>query len=439
METQKDQIEKAGTLALQILNYTRDTLMVNLRFLDAALNRLEFTPYAGTLACDGYHMYYDPRHILRCYKAEQNSVTRDILHLIFHCVFQHICIPDGADLRLWNLSCDIACEYTVSGLHLRSAECLRQQRQEKVFPRLEADAGMLTAEKIYKYYSKSRPDEETLAYLENTFKADDHSRWTRQGETLSTIWSGVSRRMQVDMETFTRQQGSRAGAVLLNLQEVNREISDYAGFMAKFLSKGDGMKLDPDEWDYTMYSLGMQLSGGKMPLIEPVEYRDSARIKDVVMAVIVSENTPVQKIRIFLRNTWSILHANETFFSKVRLHLLTPPKGSQAFDAEADFAGNTLIHTVISSQEDIDSFVNNLDLIPYLGNDFRPAFNRTADLNRKRSFKNLRGLIAVADQAGAFPAQMPAFPGAFVFLCDDYSQPAVPAWGIRLTMQKDEL
>ncbi len=438
----REQNEKANTLAMQILNYTRDTLMVNLRFLDIAMNRLEFTSYTGTMTTDGYRMYYDPRHILLSYKAEQNSVTRNLLHLIFHCVFQHICIPEGCDLRLWNLACDIACEYTVTGLSLRSAECLRQQRQEKVYPDLEAHAGMLTAEKIYKYYAKNRPDEETLEFLEDTFRADDHSKWTRQGETLSIIWNGVSRRMQVDMETFTRQQGSRAGAVLLNLQEVNREISDYAGFLAKLLAKGDGMKLDPDEWDFTMYSLGMQMSGGKMPLIEPVEYRDSARIKDVAMALLVTEDMPVQKIKLFLLNTWNILHANETFFSRIRLHILYPavtgPKVIP-YDPDADFQGAALKHAVITSDSEMETFVSDLALAPYKGIDFRPAFNRTADLLRKKTFRTLRGLIAVTDSAGTFPASMPTFPGAFIFINDDYSQPAVPAWGIRLTLQKDEL
>jgi len=425
MNSSDENKRKAAELALDVLNYTRDTLMVNLRFLDAALNRLEFVPYTGSMVTDGYKMFYDPRHILSIYRDEKERVFRDLLHLIFHCVFQHICIPSDADLRLWNLACDISAEYTVSELNQQSAKCRREQRQRKVYPELEQKAGMLTAEKIYKYYQKNRPDEERLAFLEETFRADDHSKWARSDEALTEIWSAVSRRMQVDMETFARQQGGRAGAVMLNLKEVNREISDYAGFLRKFSTKGDGMKLDPDEFDYTLYSLGMQMSDGKMPMIEPVEYRDPMRIRDIVLSITVSENTPASKVKMFLRDTWEILRSTETFFSKVRLHVLTE--------------GEVPSHSVITSAEEMDEFACGLKLAASENKDFRGFFNAVTDLKRRGAFRNLRGMVVFSDSEGIFPANMPAFPAAFVFITEDYSTPPVPAWAVRLVLQKDEI
>ena len=407
--------------------------MVNLRFLDAALNRLDLTAYTGSFATDGYRIYYDPKHVLRIYRTEQNTVCRDILHMIFHCVFRHICIPEDADIRIWNLACDIACEYTVSGLNLKAASCRREQRQMKIYPELEASAGMLTAEKIYRYYVKCRPDEERLTFLEETFSADDHGKWLRSS-LLESVWSSVSRRMQIDMETFARQQGSRAGAVMLNLREVNREVSDYAGFLRKFATKGDGMKLDPDEFDYTLYSLGMQMSGGRMPMIEPVEYKDSMRIRDIVLAVYTSSAMPVWKVRLFLIQTWDILHSTETFASKVRLHILyTPAK----LDQQA--SGGWMQHVVITGTEEMAEFARDFEPAPSDEPDFRTAFNQVRSFKKQREFKNLRGLMVLTDREGIFPAGMPQFSGAFIFVNDDYSTPSVPAWAIRLVLQKDDL
>ena len=46
-----EQLEKRNKLAEDVLRLSRNTLLVNLRFLDAALNELELIPADDTLAC----------------------------------------------------------------------------------------------------------------------------------------------------------------------------------------------------------------------------------------------------------------------------------------------------------------------------------------------------------------------------------------------------
>jgi len=48
-------------------------------------------------------------------------------------------------------------------------------------------------------------------------------------------------------------------------------------------------------------------------------------------------------------------------------------------------------------------------------------------------------MVVFSDSEGIFPANMPAFPAAFVFITEDYSTPPVPAWAVRLVLQKDEI
>ena len=50
-------------------------------------------------------------------------------------------------------------------------------------------------------------------------------------EALKQEWKDVGERIQTDLETFSRQQGSSAGRMLSQLQAVNREKLDYAAFL----------------------------------------------------------------------------------------------------------------------------------------------------------------------------------------------------------------
>ncbi len=60
-----DQNEKRSRLARDVLRLSRNQILVNLRFLDAALSRL--TPVetvAVSFATDGQYLAYDPRYVL---------------------------------------------------------------------------------------------------------------------------------------------------------------------------------------------------------------------------------------------------------------------------------------------------------------------------------------------------------------------------------------
>ena len=83
--------EKLYKLASDVLILSRNTLLVNLHFLDAALSRI--SPIAvpiDTIATDGEHLFYNPKHVLKCYAEEKERTVRDYLHILMHCVFKHM-------------------------------------------------------------------------------------------------------------------------------------------------------------------------------------------------------------------------------------------------------------------------------------------------------------------------------------------------------------
>ena len=113
--------EQCSRLAREVLTLSRNQLLVNLRFLDAALSRLEPVEVPElTYATDGHYLAYDPIHVLKGYRSERTIPVRNYLHIVLHCVFRHMFVHTLVDHTAWDLACDIAVEYTITGLGLKA-------------------------------------------------------------------------------------------------------------------------------------------------------------------------------------------------------------------------------------------------------------------------------------------------------------------------------
>ena len=460
-----EQLTKRKKLAADVLRLSRNTLLVNLRFLDAALNQLE--PLAVdslTLATDGETLAYDPAHILRMYKDEREAVTRAYLHMVLHGVFRHMFVHTLVDHHVWDLSCDIAAEYVIAGLGLKAATTRRELLQKSVYEELRKEIKQLTAEKIYRYYLDKQLPPEKLAELRGAFYADDHRIWYMSeteralalGRTISVSvlpesdegdgdgegesegtglavgvsalearWSEISRRMQMDMETFSKQQGDRAGNLMQNLREVNREKYDYTAFLKKFAVRGEAMRINDEEFDYVYYTYGLKLYK-KMPLVEPLEYKEVKRIREFVIAIDTSGSVAGEQVQSFLQKTYNILKSTESFFSKINVHIIQCDATIQE-DAK------------ITSQEEFDEYIKAMKIRGLGGTDFRPVFSYVDWLREKKEFQNLKGLIYFTDGWGTFPTKKPDFDAAFVFVDDGMNNYDVPPWAIKLVLQKEEI
>ena len=456
-----EQIEKRNKLAAEVLRLSRNTLLLNLRFLDAALHQL--TPYPLeniTLATEGNYLLYDPAHVLRCYKSGREIPVRDYLHVIFHCVFRHMYVHTLVDRECWDLACDIAAEYTITGLGINAAAAFREKMQAAEYDRLKKEAGQLTAEKLYRYFLDGGLPKARLADLRGLFYADDHELWyltdvqlralgvpaagsasegegegdgeagDGEGEATAALygearWEELSNRMQMEMENFAKQQGDRAGNLMQNLREVNRERYDYAGFLRKFAVMGEAMRINDDEFDYVYYTYGMKLYK-KMPLIEPLEYKEVKRIREFVIAIDTSGSVAGEQVQSFLQKTYNILQSTESFFSRINVHIVQCDATIQE-DAK------------ITSREDFDEYLKTMKLRGLGGTDFRPVFSYVDWLREKKEFVNLKGLIYFTDGWGTFPAKKPDYETAFVFVDDGMNNYNVPPWAIKLVLQKEDI
>ena len=239
------------------------------------------------------------------------------------------------------------------------------------------------------------------------------------------IWQDISERMQVDMETFGKNRGIDPGALTQNLLAVNREKYDYTAFLKKFAVRGEVMRINDDEFDYIFYTYGLKLYD-KMPLIEPLEYKDVKRIREFVIAIDTSGSTSGDLVQKFVQKTYNVLKSTESFFSKINLHII---------QCDADIQEDRKI----TCQEEFDEYIKTMQIRGLGGTDFRPVFEYVDKLRAQKEFRDLKGLIYFTDGYGVFPARKPDYDAAFVFVDDDYNNPDVPPWAIKLILQRDEI
>lgn len=448
--------KKLNKLARDVLFLSRNTLLVNLRFLDAALSQFELLPIeADTLLTDGKHILYNPKHILQCYKSAKEIPVRDYLHMVMHCVFRHMYMDPTLNRTYWDLACDIAVEHVITELGLKAVTTVRERQQAQYIAAVKHDLKHVTAEKIYSYLRQTVPDPAKVSEIRGLFYADNHEIWYmtveeielkfgmaaggQQGEgssengsnavgisaAMSSVWQTIAQRMQIDMETFGKQRGILPGAMAQNLAAVNREKYDYTAFLKKFAVMGEQMRINDDEFDYIFYTYGLKLYE-KMPLVEPLEYKEVKAIKEFVIAIDTSGSTSGDLVQKFVQKTYNILKSTESFFSKINLHII---------QCDADIQEDKKI----TCQEDFDEYLKTMKIRGLGGTDLRPVFEYVEQLRKNKEFTNLKGLIYFTDGYGEFPAKKPDYDTAFVFVDDEYNNPDVPPWAIKLVLQKDEI
>ena len=427
-----EEYAKASRLAGEVLTQAHNALGLRLRFLDGALNRLKTAVHGEIVfATDGRTLCYEPLHLLQRYRKEPEAITRDYLHVLLHCLLRHPFFHRRVERQWWDLACDITVEAIISDLGLEALETERQSRQKRTVEALRGQVKHLTAEKLYRHFLAQPPEKQNDLRL--LFRADDHGLWYQEegfdpgsgrGQAEQE-WEQLSRQAQMGMEAFARHRGDQAGSLLQNLTAVNRERYDYTAFLRKFAARNEVMKLDPDEFDYIFYTYGLKLYD-KIPLIEPLEYRDLKQIREFVIAIDTSGSVRGDLVQAFVQKTYNILKTTESFASKINLHIIQCDQQIQE-DAR------------ITTREEFDRYLASMTLKGFGGTDFRPVFSYVEELRGKNEFTNLKGLIYFTDGLGLYPERKPDYETAFVFLDEDYRNPAVPPWAMKLILQPEEI
>lgn len=422
----------------KILESSRNALYINMRYLDVALSSLawEITTDIPRIGTDGLKIAYEPHYLADLYRENPMLVNRVYLHMVFHCIFRHLFRPCPEDRELWNLSCDMAVEALIDGMHHRSIRMGVHPFRRAVYDELRKTLKVLTAEGIYRELKKADYRPEQRARMVQEFCIDDHTYWPAPPEEegpkppsplmakLKKHWKDVSDRMQTEL-SIGREAGTEDGDLSDELAVENRERYDYRTFLKKFAVLKEEMQIDPDSFDYVFYSYGLRMYGN-MPLIEPQEWKETHKIEEFVIVIDTSMSCSGDLVRKFLEETYHILAETESFFRKVHIRIL------QCDDAvRAD--------QLITTGEELKQYMDHLQLYGDGGTDFRPAFTYVQQLIDQGGFKNLKGLLYFTDGKGTFPRKRPPYDAAFILFREDYKEVSVPPWAIRLMLDEEDL
>lgn len=422
----------------KILESSRNALYINMRYLDVALSSLawEITTDIPRIGTDGLKIAYEPHYLADLYRENPMLVNRVYLHMVFHCIFRHLFRPCPEDRELWNLSCDMAVEALIDGMHHRSIRMGVHPFRRAVYDELRKTLKVLTAEGIYRELKKADYRPEQRARMVQEFCIDDHTYWPAPPEEespkppsplmakLKKHWKDVSDRMQTEL-SIGREAGTEDGDLSDELAVENRERYDYRTFLKKFAVLKEEMQIDPDSFDYVFYSYGLRMYGN-MPLIEPQEWKETHKIEEFVIVIDTSMSCSGDLVRKFLEETYHILAETESFFRKVHIRIL------QCDDAvRAD--------QLITTGEELKQYMDHLQLYGDGGTDFRPAFTYVQQLIDQDEFKNLKGLLYFTDGKGTFPRKRPPYDAAFILFREDYKEVSVPPWAIRLMLDEEDL
>lgn len=427
-DRQEDRQFQIRSLAGEVMRLAHDGILINMRFLDVALSKLKTVcrEQTGAHLFDGSTLYYDPAHLLLQYQTAPHYAARLYLHTLLHCIFYHGRTMDKMNRVYWDLATDIAVEHTIVDMGLHLTELPSDDLLQNRLALLRKQAGGLTAEKLYRHFRIEEPSEKAVQEWHRLCHYDEHIYWDRREELeLSQAeWRRISERIKADLKSFSRDRNN-AESIEQNLKEATRERYDYTDFLRKFMVMGETVQVNDDEFDYIYYTYGLQ-TYGNLPLVEPLEYKDSNKIRDFVIALDTSASCRGEIVQAFLQKTYNILQNGENFFTKINVHILQ-------CDSEVRQ------DTKITGREDFDDFLAHGKLTGFGSTDFRPVFDYVEKLREKQEFDNLKGLLYFTDGYGIYPERMPDYDVAFVFLHEDENAPKVPPWAIRIVLDEEAL
>lgn len=430
-QRQLDELEEVE-IGHGILMNARNELYINFRYLDVALSSFVFEAdrKGNVLSTDGFVIYYQPDLLFSMYKSSRILVNRAYLHMLFHCLFNHLNGKGNRDKILWDVACDIAIESILDSFYVKPVYRHQSPYRREIYGRITARRKVFTAEGIYKDLTEMNLTQEELLRMAGEFYVDSHDRWDEEEDPRvrterQNQWQEMREKMETEMESFGEENAQSGKDLLEQIKAENRERYDYKRFLKKFAVLREEAEVDSDSFDPIFYTYGMTLYEN-MPLIEPLETREVFKIEDFVIAIDTSMSVSGDLVKRFLEETYGMLSESESYFRKVNIHIIQCDE-----EIRSD--------VTITSREEMEDYMEHFTISGFGGTDFRPAFEYVNGLLNKGAFKKLRGLLYFTDGKGIYPVSMPPYDTAFVFMEGQYEDISVPGWAMKVILTEEDL
>ncbi len=424
----EEKIQQYKDIAEKLMKLARDTIAIRYRFFDVALGRLKPVSEVGLgkVGTDGHTLFYDPVFLLYNYMEENNFHLRAYLHMLLHCVFMHQYENEKVNTNYWNIATDIAVENIIINMDIQEAALTTDNEKKMLIERLRKNVKSITAEKIYREFMTNGISNYMEEEYKRLFTIDCHDVWRKNNSEIiisKEEWDKITTRIKTELKAFS--EGNSLGEDLEdNLFEVTGDRYDYSEIIRRFFVTGEEISLNDEEFDYVYYIYGLS-TYGDMPLVEPLEYKETNKIKEFVIAIDTSASCRGELVKKFLQRTYDLLKEKENFFSQVNVHIIQCDSQVRS-------------DTKIVDYKDFTKYINGMKLSGFGSTDFRPVFSYVQELKNKGEFTNLKGLIYFTDGYGTYPDKMPDYRVIFAFLDRDRNRAKIPGWAMEVIME-DEL
>ena len=197
--------------------------------------------------------------------------------------------------------------------------------------------------------------------------------------------------------------------------------------MSKLLANASKMEKEIKETENVAPTITVEAEQTKQNGEEqPQEVKEVKKVEDFVIAIDTSMSCSGELVQAFLKETYSILKSNDSFFKKVNIHIIQCDEQIQS-------------DQLIENERQLVEYMDHFQLIGNGGTDFRPVFTYVDQLLSEGKFHHLRGLLYFTDGCGIFPTKAPRYQTAFLFMEQEGNQFDLPPWAIQLVLQPEDL
>lgn len=359
------------------------------------------------IATDGLFFYASPE-LPRRYAQDPAAVRRGYLHMLLHCLYLHIRVPDKVSLEDWGLACDLWVEKFLEDLE-EPRLGVSSEFRAAVLKKIQG-----TPWQILQEIPKLPWPREQIA---QAVRFDDHCLWTpRLPEEIAARWEGFSSSGQ---GAGFGHRGSRAGSGEEEPQSLGGPLFDFRRFLRRYTVPAEVLETDEDSFDFAFYNLGLSLYGN-MPLLEPLEYREVRRLDALAIAIDTSASCDRELVSTFLREVYGIFSTQENFFRKMKVVF---------FQCDCCLQEKTLV----TNREQWESYGKNLKIKGRGGTDFTPVFREIQAMRTRGELPKPRALLFFTDGDGYYPPK-PDYETVFVLAGPQKHPELVPKWAKTLTL-----
>lgn len=323
---QRKKEEEISDICQEILKNSRNELGISMHFLCSPLSELRpvLSEETSSLGTDGKQLFVSPAWLIPVFMNQKILLNRLYLHQLFHCLFSHLWGRKDRNRKLWDLASDIAVENMIDDLYVKPVYIRPGSFRREIYRKWKNQYGILSAERIYRIL-ETLPEEETERLILE-FRRDDHHFWKNTEEKSGMAspkkqWEDKRKKLQTEMELMSKEASKEAPTLMEQLRAQNRKRYDYREFLRRFSVLKEEMQVDMDTFDYIYYHYGME-HYGNLPLIEPLETKETRKIEDFVIVVDTSMSCKGELIQKFLEETYSVLSGSESFFRKIQVHII---------------------------------------------------------------------------------------------------------------------